>query len=709
LNKKCLSYSFLLKILIGILIGLIFSCEKEELNPPVAEIIPRTDTLHGEIRVDDYYWLRERDNPEVLNYLEAENQYTEAMMRHTRGLQKKLFKEMKKRIKETDVSVPYKIRDYRYYHRNEEGLQYPIYCRKKMNTDSSEETILDQNKLAEGHFYCKIGIFKISPNQKILAYSVDYDGSEIFTVRFKNMEHGKILEDSLQNNYYSLEWANDNKTVFYTTLDEAMRPHRMYRHKLGTDQKDDELVYYEEDEAFHLDLSKTKNQKYILLQSASETTTEVHYIQSNSPDEELTVIQPRQKNFEYYVENWGTDFYILTNYLAKNFQIVKAPVKNPGLKNWETVIAHDPKVLLNDISMFQFYMVIWERKNGLDQIRIRNMNDGSEHYVNFAEEVYSCWLGENPEFDTNSVRFKYSSLITPSSTFDYNMTTRERKLLKQQEVGGGYDPSEYRSERIFATTDDGTEIPISLVYKKGIKLDGQNPFLLYGYGAYGLTSDPDFSRERLCLLDRGFIYAIAHVRGGGEMGRQWYDEGKMLKKKNTFTDFIRCAEHLIAVGYTTPEKLVIQGGSAGGLLIGAVTNMRPELFKAVVAQVPFVDVLNTMSDATVPLTVIEYEEWGNPNDVEQHQYMKSYSPYDNVREKSYPNMLITAGLNDARVQYWEPAKWTAKLRALKTDSNKLLLRTEIGKGHFGASGRYDTLKEKAFDYAFILEVVGIKE
>ncbi len=696
----------------ALLFSLIFSWHcistvAQTIAPPVAQKIPKVDTLQGEIRTDNYFWLRDRDNPEVVKYLEAENKYAEEVMKPTEELQVKLYNELLSRIKETDLTVPEKIDDYHYYTRTEEGKQYQIYCRKKGNLNASEEILLDLNELAVGHPYLALGVFKVSPNHQLLAYSLDTNGSEAYNLYFKDLESGKLFKDEIPNTYYSVEWANDNQTLFYTVLDEAKRPYQLYRHKLGTDSKDDLLIYHEKDQAYELYLSKTKSKKYLLMNLESETTTEVWYSDADNPEEGFKIFQPRQHEVEYRLDHHFDKFYILTNEGAKNFKLMEAPVNNPSRMNWKEILPHRDSVKIDDIEVFKNHLVVYERERGLKKIRITNLTSNQAHYVPFLEPVYTFWPARNPDFNTNLLRFNYTSLVVPKSVFDYNMDTQIRELKKQDEILGGYDPSLYQSERVFAKTVDGTLVPISLIYKKGMNKNGKNPLLLYGYGAYGISSEPYFSSNRLSLLDRGFIYAIAHIRGGGEMGRYWYDQGKLLNKKNTFTDFISCAEHLIAEKYTSENKLVIQGVSAGGLLIGSVNNMRPDLFKAVIANVPFVDLINTMMDPSIPLTVIEYEEWGNPNNPQYYDYMRSYSPYDNVKPKNYPNLLVTAGLNDPRVAYWEPAKFTAKLRALKTDKNLLLLKTNMGAGHGGASGRYDELKDVAFEYAFIFKVLGI--
>ena len=680
----------------------------EDIKPPVAEIIPKLDIMQDEQRTDNYFWLRDKSNPKVIEYLEAENRYTEAVMKHTEPFQEQLYQELLSRIKETDLTVPEKLDDYFYYTRTETGKQYRIYCRKQGSLDAAEEILLDGNALAEGHDYMAIGAYEVSPNHQLLAYAINTTGDEKFTLRVKNLSTGELLPDEVPNIYYGVEWANDNQTLFYTTLDDTKRPYKLHRHKLGSDSQEDALVYHETDESFYLHLGKTRSQAYLLMNLESNNTSEVHYLEADDPTGDFKVFQPRRREVEYSVEHHSDRFLIVTNVDAKNFKLIEAPVDAPSEANWKEVISHREAVKIDGVSPFQNHLVVYERENGLKQIRIFELATNEVHSVDFPEPVYTFWGGGNREFNTNILRFHYSSFITPNSVFDYNMDAKTRELKKQEEVLGEYDPSRYESQRIFAEAADGTEVPVSLVYKKGMTQDGNNPLLLIGYGSYGISIDPNFASNGLSLLDRGFIVAIAHIRGGGEMGRPWYESGKLLNKKSTFTDFITCAEHLIAENYTTSDKLVIQGGSAGGLLMGAVMNMRPELFKAVLAHVPFVDALNTMLDASIPLTVIEYEEWGNPNEKPYYDYIRSYSPYDNIEAKNYPNLLVTAGLNDPRVHYWEPAKWTAKLRASKTDSNRILLKTEMGSGHGGPSGRYDALKETAFEYAFILDVLGIE-
>jgi oligopeptidase B len=681
-----------------------FCAVDQNVNPPIAKKIPHKTEIHGEELIDNYFWLREKENPEVIKYLDAENEYTNAIMKDTEGSQDKLYKEMLGRIKETDQSVPVKIDDYYYYSRTEKGKQYYIHCRKKGNLEAQEEIMLDENALAEGQKYFSPGVLDVSPDHRLLAYSTDTDGSEIYTIYIKDLATGELLKDVITNTSNSLEWSNDNKILFYATLDEAMRPYKIFRHVLGTDVKDDSLIYHEEDEAFYVGIEKSKSKAYLFITSGSNTTTEVRYFSADNPYESLKLIHARQPNMEYYVIHQGDSFFILTNDNAKNFRLMKAPLANLTKDNWQEIIQHSDSIRLEDIEAFENHLVVYERENGLKKMRIMNIKDGEFHYVDFPEPVYTFEEDENPNYKTNILRFSYTSLVTPNSVFDYNMDSKKRELKKLQEIPSGYDPSLYQSERIFAKTTDGTLVPISIVYKRGMVKDSKNPLFLVGYGSYGISSDPSFGTIRISLLERGFIYAIAHIRGGEEMGRYWYEQGKLLNKKNTFTDFIACAEYLIAEKYTSPDKLSIYGGSAGGLLLGAVTNMRPDLFKVVVADVPFVDVINTMLDDSLPLTVTEYEEWGNPNDKQYYDYMKSYSPYDNVTPKDYPNILVTTSLFDPRVQYWEPAKWVAKLRALKTDKNMLLLKINMKAGHGGASGRYDYLKEIAFMYAFILSI-----
>ncbi|HEY9904901.1 MAG TPA: S9 family peptidase [Candidatus Sericytochromatia bacterium] len=679
------------------------------LTPPVAEKHPQVLVVHGDERIDDYFWMRDSNDPNVIAYLEAENAYTDAMMQHTQGLQTTLYSEMLARIKETDLSVPYRKDDYYYYSRTEEGKDYPIYCRKKGSLDASEEILLDQNELAKGYDYFSLGTFQVSPNHQLLAYSVDASGAEKHTLFFLDLNTFELYPETLTETYYSFAWGNDNRTVFYTKVDSTNRPFQLWRHTLGSRPEDDVLIYQEPDEAYFLSVGKTRSQAYILMSLGSKVTSEVHYLDAHNPTNSFQVIHPRQQGMEYSIEHHSDRFYIVTNDEAINFKLVKTPVAKPSKDNWQTVIPHREDVLLSSVSAFADYLVISERKGGLPMIRVQKPSTGEEQDIRFPEPTYSISPGNNPEFNTTTLRFNYTSLITPFSVFDYDMETKQRELKKETEVLGGYDRTQYESEWIMATASDGTEIPLSIVYKKGLQKDGTNPLFLTAYGSYGVSYPASFSSTRLSLLNRGVIVVIAHIRGGGEMGRKWYEDGKFLHKKNTFTDFIACAEHLITQKWTSSDRLAISGGSAGGLLMGAVINSRPELFKVVLAAVPFVDVVTTILDTSLPLSALEWEEWGNPNDKTYYDYMKSYSPYDNVKPQDYPNILITAGLNDSRVKYWEPAKWTAKLRELKTDNNILLLKTNMGAGHGGASGRYESLKETAFEYAFVLDCLGLQQ
>lgn len=678
-----------------------------QLTPPVAKIIPKTLFIHGDTRTDNYYWLRDSSDPDMMAYLEAENEYTATMMAPTQSLQTRLYQEMLGRIKETDLDVPEKVDDYYYYTRTEEGKPYPIHCRKKGSLEASEEILLDQNALAAGHNYCALGVYQISPNHQLLAYSVDTNGAETYTIYIKDLNTGELLPDTIPNSYYSLEWANDNQTFFYTTLDPAKRPYQIYRHSLGTKAQEDVLLYEEADSTFTVWLRKTRSKAYILVHLRQTTSTEVHYLPADEPLSPLRVIQPRRRHLDYVVEHHGDHFFIVTNDQAPNFRIMTAPTISPGKENWQEFRPHRPEVRVYTVDAFQDYLVIYEREHGLEQFRIIHLPSQETHQIEFPEAAYTILLHPNKTFETQTLRFTYSSLVTSESVFDYDMANRTRVLKKQQAVLGAYNSAEYQTERIFATAADGAQIPISLVYKKSLRQEVGNPTLLYGYGAYEACIDPEFNSMRLSLLDRGFVYAITHLRGGGVKGRPWYEQGKLLNKKNTFTDFIDSAEHLIAQGYTDRDRLAVWGRSAGGLLMGAITNMRPDLFKVVIAGVPFVDAVTTMLDASIPLTSSEYDEWGNPEDKVYYDYIKSYSPYDNVEAKDYPNLLVTAGLNDPRVAYWEPAKWVAKLRALKTDQNLLLFRTDMAVGHSGPSGRYEYLKEMAFIYAFILHRLGI--
>ncbi len=679
--------------------------------PPAAEISPVSFVNHQQERIDNYFWLRGKEKPEVIEYLKAENNYAEKITAHTADLQKTLYDEMRGRIKETDMAVPVKIDDYYYYSRTEEGKQYKVYCRKMDSLSSPEQIILDVNKLSKGHKYYYVGVVKVSPDHNLLAYGVDVNGAEDYDIFFKNLETNKLTEDKIEKATTSMEWAKDNKTLFYIKRKiGTRRPFKIFKHKLGNDGAADTLVYHEKDEAFYLNLGKTKSNKYLYIHASSAVTSETRFIEAEKPDSDFKVFLPRKQDVEYSIHHQGDYFFILINNdHEKNFKLVRTPVDQIEKNHWEVIIPHDKQVLLEHVDAFYNFLVVYERREAIRQVRIIDSKTGKSHYVSFDEPIYSIRFSENPEYKTDVLRFGYSSFLTPKTIYDYNMSKKELRLLKRVEVLGGYDPGQYAQERLYATAKDGVKIPMSVVYKKGLKKTGMNPCYLYGYGAYGYPIDPRFKSRRLSLLDRGFIFVIAHVRGGGALGRYWYEEGKLKHKKNTFTDFIACANHLINEKYTNPEKLVISGASAGGLLIGSVLNMRPDLFEVAVADVPFVDLINTMLDETIPLTVIEWEEWGNPNVKEDYDYMISYSPYDNVKAMDYPNMLITAGLNDTRVFYWEPAKWAAKLRANKIDKNTLILKTKMGSGHFGASGRFDYLKEVAFEYAFILDKLSMVE
>ncbi len=682
----------------------------QRLSPPVAARKPIELRTHDDVRTDPYFWLRERANPEVITYLEAENGYTEAVMSDTDALQQALFDEMRSRIKESDQSAPVQIDDYFYYERTETGKQYKIYCRKQRSMNNPEEILLDLNQEATGHDYLRLGNFSVSPDHRRLAYALDTAGSEVYTLHIKDLATHELLADVIPNTYYGLEWANDNRTLYYLTLDHAMRPDKLWRHTLGVDPAQDELLFHEENESYELLLSKSSSRRYLFMMCYSHTAREVHVLDADRSDAQPRLIQERTPGIEYevshHVDDEGSErFFILTNWEAQNFRIMEVPVDAPGRENWQEMIAHRPQVKIDGVDVFLGHLVLYERENGLRNIRVHNLRTGDGHRIAFNDPVYAYARGDNPTYRSTFLRYVYTSPVQPPTVYDYSMDGRYQILRKEQEVPG-YKAANYVTERLWATAPDGVKVPISLVYRHGVMLDGSTPMLLRGYGSYGSSYDPSFDSNRVSLLDRGFIVANAHIRGGGDMGRAWYENGKFLHKKNTFTDFIACAEHLIAEGYTSADRLAISGRSAGGLLMGAVTNLRPDLFAAVIAGVPFVDVISTMLDPTIPLTVPEYEEWGNPNDPAYYAYMKSYSPYDNLEAKAYPAILATAGLNDPRVQYWEPAKWVAKLRTLKTDDNLLLLKTNMGAGHGGASGRYDYLKEIAFEYAFVLKILG---
>lgn len=677
-------------------------------KPPVAERLPHPMVMLGDTRVDPYFWLCLRDSQKVLDYLIAENSYTEAMMESTVPLQEKLYNEMKSRQKEDDVTVPVFLNGYYYYIRYEEGKEYPINCRKKGSLEAPEEVVLDENEVAAGHRFCQVASLDFSPNNQILAYGVDTIGRRLFTIYFKDLSTGKLINTKIANTTGAIAWANDNKTVFYSEKNKALRPYKIYRHSIShPTPSNDILVYHETDEAFDTHVYTTKSREYIIIMTSSSTSSEYRFLSADNPTGNFTMIQPRQKGIEYSIDHCGSNFYILTNWNAPNFRLMEAPIQSPSMENWKEIIPHRGDVLLMGMDVFRNFLVVTERKDALIQVKVIRWTDKSEFSIDFGEEVYTALPSVNPEFNTPLFIYYYTSLTTPGTTYEYNMQTQVKRLLKQNEVLGNYNPSDYETKRLWARANDGVRIPISIVHKKGIRLNGENPLLIYAYGAYGYSENPTFDPNLLSLLDRGFVYAIVHVRGGEEMGRGWYDDGKMLKKKNTFTDFISGTEYLIEQKYTSPDKIIAQGGSAGGLLMGVIANMRPDLYRGIVAEMPFVDVLTSMSDTSLPLTVGEYDEWGNPNDSIYYYYMKSYSPYDQVKKQNYPNMLVTAGYNDSQVQYFEPAKWVAKLRATKTDGNLLLFKVDMDSGHGGASGRFKSIKDQSFIYAFMLRIAGI--
>jgi len=675
-------------------------------DPPVARQIPKVDTLHGEVRVDDYFWLREKTNPEVTAYLEAENAYTTQKMKHTEALQDKLYQEMLGRIKETDLSVPVFDTGWWYYSRTEQGKNYPIFCRKRGSLSAPEEVYLDQNALAEGKKFHALGGVDVSPDGETLLYLEDLTAFREYTLYVKDLKTGKIV-DQIPNVWNGTAWANDNKTFFYMTADSAKRGNTVWRHVIGTPREQDAKVFQEDNVLNNVGVQRSRSGKYVFITADGFTSSEWRIIPTASPTSEPRVVAARRPNVEYSVDHADGFFLILTNDSATNFRIVKAPEDNPGPANWVDWLPHRDSVFVEGVDAFKNFVVVSERSGGLRRLRVADLKSNKTHYVTFPEKAYGVYPGGNPEFNTQTYRFSYSSLVTPNSVYDYDLATRKRELKKRQEIPSGYDANSYEVQRFMAPARDGVSVPVSVLLRKGTQLDGSHPLLLYAYGSYGFTLEPTFNSNVLSMVDRGFIYAIAHIRGGQEMGRRWYDDGKMLNKKNTFNDFIDVAEELIRRKHTTSERLVANGGSAGGLLMGAVANMRPDLFRAIVADVPFVDVINTMSDASLPLTAQEWEQWGNPAVPEQYAYMRSYSPYDNVAAKDYPWMLVTTSLNDSQVMYWEPAKWVARLRSLKTDQNPLYLKTNMAGGHGGSSGRYERLHEAAFRYAFMMDAVGL--
>ncbi len=689
------------------------ACSKpttESPPPPIAEKIPEELEKHGQVRVDDYYWLKERENPEVIAYLEAENAYTEAMMKHTEPLQEKLFQEIVDRIKKDDASVPYQLGDYFYYQRYESGSEYPIYCRKKGSLEAEEEVVLDVNQLAEGHEFFSVRGLSASPDQNLIAYGTDTVGRRFYTLRFKNLATGEILADEIPDITGVNAWAEDNQTIFYVRQHpETLRWYRVYRHVLGTDPATDELIYEETDETYSTFVFKTKSKKYLMIASSQTLASEYRYLAADNPTGEFTVFQPRQRDHEYYVGHFDDHFYIRTNLEATNFRLVKTPETATEVANWQEVVPHRDDVLLQSFDLFNDYLVLSERSQGLNQLRVMSWDGSDDHYLDFGEPAYDADTFDNLRLDTEVLRYRYTSLTTPESVFDYNMRTREKTLLKEQEILGDFDRENYVTERLQVPARDGKQVPLSIVYRKGLAKDGSHPLLLYGYGSYGANIDPGFRSHRLSLLDRGFVFAIAHVRGSQTLGRPWYEDGKLFNKKNTFTDFIDAGEFLVAEGYTSKDKLFAEGRSAGGLLMGAVTVMRPDLWKGIIAGVPFVDVVTTMLEPDIPLTTSEYDEWGDPNDKEYFEYMLSYSPYDQTKSAAYPNLLVTTGLHDSQVQYWEPAKWVAKLRQVNTGENLVLLETNMEAGHGGATGRFKRHKETALNYAFMFDLAGISE
>lgn len=683
------------------------SAEIKTIKPPVAEQIDTTMTIHGDTRVDKYYWMNDRNDPKVISYLTAENNYLDTIMGPHKELRKKLYEEMRGRIMETDASVPYLKNGYYYYSRYETGKEYPIYCRKKGSLEASEEIILNVNVLAAGHQYYQVGAISVSPDALWLAYGVDTVSRRQYTIYIKNLQTGEVLADAIPETSGSAAWASDNKIFFYTVKNPVtLREERVMRHVTGTDVQTDKEIFNEKDETFYVEVQRSKSGKFIMIESSSTVSTEYRILDASKPDGAFRVFEPRKRDHLYEIDHQDDKFYVVTNWDAVNFRLMECGLEKTARENWKEVIAHRPDVLLQGIELFRHHMVLSERKNGLTQLRVINSQTKEDHYLQFEEPAYVASISINPEFDTKTLRYSYTSMQTPVSTYDYDMDTKKTELRKRQEVLGGYDPKNYVTERLYVTARDGVKVPVSLVYKKGFEKNGKMPLLLYGYGSYGYSIEPGFNSNRLSLLDRGFAYAIAHIRGGEEMGRQWYEDGKLFKKMNTFNDFIDCAEYLVKAHYTDSSHLYAMGGSAGGLLMGAIVNMRPGLWNGVIAAVPFVDVITTMLDESIPLTTGEFDEWGNPKKKDYYDYMKAYSPYDNVKAQAYPNMLVTTGLHDSQVQYWEPAKWVAKLRELKTDNHMLLMHTNMEAGHGGASGRFKALEDVALQYAFLLDLEG---
>jgi len=682
------------------------------IKPPQAKIIPTKLEQFEDIRIDNYFWLNDRENPEVIDYLNKENQYYQEMTAHTDDFQKELFEEMKSRIKEDDQSVPYLYNGYYYITRFETGGDYPIYSRKKGSLSANEEIMFNCNELAKGHKYFKLGGLSVSSDNQFIAFSVDTIGRRIYTVQIKNLVTGELFNDKIENTNGDSTWANDNLTLFYTRQDEqTLRSDKVFKHKLNTDSANDTLVYFEKDDTFSVEVTKEKSKKYIVISSSSTMTTEFRTLLADQPDGEFKIFQKRVRGLEYDIAHFGDHFYVLTNKdEATNFKLMKTPELATAKENWVDLIPHREDVLIEDIDIFSHFLVVTERFNGLNTIRIMPWSGEGAYYLPFESETYTAYTSTNVDFDTDILRYGYQSMATPASIIDFNMKTKEKQLMKEQEVlGGKFDKKNYIEERVWATAQDGTKVPISMVYRKELKKDGSNPLLQYAYGSYGYSMDATFSSTRLSLLDRGFIFAIAHIRGGEDLGRQWYEDGKLLKKKNTFTDFIDCSNYLIAENYTSSAHLYAEGGSAGGLLMGTIANIAPELYNGIIAQVPFVDVVTTMLDDSIPLTTGEYDEWGNPNIKKYYTYIKSYSPYDNVKAQDYPSMYVSTGLHDSQVQYWEPAKWVAKLRVYKTDKNAIYLDTNMNAGHGGASGRFEALKELAKEFSFLLDLEKIRK
>ncbi len=722
MNRNFTWYSII--IIIMILYYLRSQIEQLDMKPPIADKKPHRTLVHGQDRVDNYHWIRltdkqklaknnegwpDKQTMEVVSYINKENDYTRNKLKHTEKLQKKLYNEIVGRIKKDDTSIPYFDNGYWYYTKYEKGYEYPIYCRKKESLGNEEEILMDVNQWAKGHDYFSLRNLSVSPNNKLLAFSVDTLSRRIYTIKIKNLETGKLLNDEIHGTEGSAAWANDNSTFFYTLKNKTtLLSEKIARHRLGDLQSEDEIVFTENDDSFYIGVYRSKSDKYIIIYNSSTLVSDYHILNADNPSGTFRQFSPREEEHEYSIEHFKDKFYIVTNWNATNFRLMETSEKSTVKQSWSEVIPHRKDVLLNDIDVFSKHLVISERKDGIPQIRIINQDNGNEHYIDFGEEAFSAYTSINPSFNTSLLRYQFSSLTTPSSTYDYNMDSKESKLLKRSEVVGGYESDKYQSERLYVTVRDGNKVPISIVYKKGLNKDGKNNLLLYAYGSYGSTIDPSFNSNRLSLLDRGFIYAIAHIRGSQTYGRQWYEDGKMFNKINTFNDFIDCSKFLIQEKYTDPNHLFAMGGSAGGLLMGAVVNMAPDLYKGVIAAVPFVDVINTMMDPSIPLTSNEWDEWGDPRNKKEYDYIMKYSPYDNVSNIDYPNMLVTAGYFDSQVQYWEPVKWVAKLREYKTGENELYLYTNMDAGHGGKSGRFRRYKELALNYAFLIDLAGIK-